>query len=346
MLVTGLICGFADLHKQQESVRFAVLLTARATAFSLNLTTGKALVMPTSQAWLIGNIVMKVVSGTIYTRAIVVQSTAVSQKTFVPVNAVFIIFVNALTGIMIWQDWRVIPSWLGYICVFLLMALGCMLLLGDLGMLEESAPETFRAARPSMLFPSERKRMLQNLKNMPDLEEEEEEPSHGEDARVEEGTGGGAEVVSRPSGRFSAERPHLHRASLLQRSTRTQAAWAAVYENGHAIHQEEEEEEEEPPSREDATPGRGTSRPSLRTGFKHGSARGWESFRRNLVEAKAGHSQEAKRDVEHDTAPVATAAAHQSLEVVYERGVNSTTSLNSGSGGDDFESNPNRNSST
>ena len=38
---------------------------------------------------------------------------------------------NSITGIVIWEDWRVIQSWPGYICVFVLLGLGCDLLLSE-----------------------------------------------------------------------------------------------------------------------------------------------------------------------------------------------------------------------
>ena len=170
MIITGLWMFIFDLHKQKRQyIRFGVLLVARSTAFSINLTTGKALIMAQSRTWFITNIIFKILSGGIYTKAIVVQSTAVSQKTFVPINAVLIVLVNGLTGIIIWEDWKVVSSWLGYVCVFLLMALGCSLLLGDLGLLQESAPETFRGARPTIVMKSERDRLLSNIKNIPQL---------------------------------------------------------------------------------------------------------------------------------------------------------------------------------
>ena len=38
------------------------------------------------------------------------------------------LFFNAVSGIVIWEDWRVIMSWLGYVCTFLLMLLGVYLM--------------------------------------------------------------------------------------------------------------------------------------------------------------------------------------------------------------------------
>ena len=60
--------------------------------------------------------------------AIVVQSTTVQQNTFVPLNATCIITVNALTGIIIWEDWRVVQNWLGYCTVFVQLIIGNYLL--------------------------------------------------------------------------------------------------------------------------------------------------------------------------------------------------------------------------
>ena len=76
-------------------------------------------------------------------KAIVVQLMAVEQKVFVPLNAAFIISVNALTGIAIWRDYGKVERWVGYSCVFLLLPLGGGLLLGDLGLLQEASPERF-----------------------------------------------------------------------------------------------------------------------------------------------------------------------------------------------------------
>jgi hypothetical protein len=165
MLVTGVLMTMFDLHKTSWWFKYSVLLTARATGFSLNLSTGKAMVLPSNTFWLTTNIIIKVVSGLIYTRAIVIQSTAVEQKVFVPINAATIVLINALTGIIIWEDWRVVTSWVGYTCVFLLLALGCGLLLGDLALLQESSPETFMGARMSMVYRENRLEMLDRLKH-------------------------------------------------------------------------------------------------------------------------------------------------------------------------------------
>jgi hypothetical protein len=62
----------------------------------------------------------------------------VDQAKFVPLNTTTIIVTNALTGIIIWEDWRTMQSWYGYTCVFVLLGLGCDLLLStDLPLLND-----------------------------------------------------------------------------------------------------------------------------------------------------------------------------------------------------------------
>eukprot|EP00550_Attheya_septentrionalis_P013591 CAMPEP_0198305860 /NCGR_PEP_ID=MMETSP1449-20131203/58123_1 /TAXON_ID=420275 /ORGANISM="Attheya septentrionalis, Strain CCMP2084" /LENGTH=481 /DNA_ID=CAMNT_0044008403 /DNA_START=457 /DNA_END=1902 /DNA_ORIENTATION=- len=118
----------------KEWHRVAILLVARATSFTINLTVSKMMIMNVSREVFILALVLKIMSGAVMTFGIVVQSTSVTQGTFVPLNATFTILVNALTGIIVWEDWRVIEGakqWIGYGCVFLLFALGNYLLLGD-----------------------------------------------------------------------------------------------------------------------------------------------------------------------------------------------------------------------
>jgi len=118
------------MHKiYPEKKQMAVLLVARSTSYSLNLTVSRAFLLNPTTFVLIAFFVIKMVSGSIYTYAIVIQSTTVSQSKIVPLNATLVMTVNAITGILIWQDWKVISSWTGYVCVFLLLVLGCDLLL-------------------------------------------------------------------------------------------------------------------------------------------------------------------------------------------------------------------------
>lgn len=125
MVITAipLIPGVYDVAKFDAWKRYAILLTVRGTAFAINLTTGRALILKAPRVWIIVSVIIKVISGAICTRAIVIQSTAVEQASFVPLNAVMTLFVNALTGIIIWEDWRVVGDWIGYIVYFCFLSL-------------------------------------------------------------------------------------------------------------------------------------------------------------------------------------------------------------------------------
>jgi len=92
----------------EEKKQITILLIARSSSYTLNLTVSRAFLLNPTFFILITFIIIKVVSGAIYTYAIVVQSTTVTQSKFVPLNATAIILVNAITGVIIWQDWRVI----------------------------------------------------------------------------------------------------------------------------------------------------------------------------------------------------------------------------------------------
>jgi hypothetical protein len=150
----------------------------------------------------------------------------------VPLNAAIIIFINAITGIIIWEDGQVIQSWIGYVCVFLLLALGCGLLLGDVGLLQETAPETFRGARASMFIKSERTKMLDNIKNSGNL--------HDSSVHLkldEVMPGESAENHCKPNLPTStpSAAPRRSRASLFerQRTRQSKQAWASIYAVGY-----------------------------------------------------------------------------------------------------------------
>jgi hypothetical protein len=150
VLVVGMLVGLAlllvlKLTMLRESYRIALLLMTRATAFSVNLTVSKLMVMDVSLIVLITSIGLKVASGLVDTYACIVQASAVPQATFAPLNASALIVVNAITGMIIWEDWRVVGSWLGYACIFMQLILGNYLLLGDIAHLSPDNEKYGRA---------------------------------------------------------------------------------------------------------------------------------------------------------------------------------------------------------
>lgn len=190
LLLLGMIVSTALMVSKtfEERKQIAVLLVARSTSYTLNLTVSRAFLLNPTMFVLVVFIVIKLVSGSIYTYAIVVQSTTVTQSKIVPLNATTVMLVNAITGILIWQDWRVIDSWTGYICVFLLLVLGCDLLLSSALLMTNDNPvfgatrrasEIIESTPMKRLFPLERSGGTRHLYvDIPDIDNyERKEPS-------------------------------------------------------------------------------------------------------------------------------------------------------------------------
>ena len=66
----------------------------------------------------------------------VTSATACDQGFFTPACSVALVVVNFLTGLIIWEDWRVMDTWVGYICACLLMCCG-VYLLAEIDILEQ-----------------------------------------------------------------------------------------------------------------------------------------------------------------------------------------------------------------
>jgi hypothetical protein len=154
MLVSSAMLIFLKVTMLRESYRIAILLVARATSFAVNLTVSKLMVLDVTLIVLVTAITLKVASGGIITHACIVQASAVPQGTFTPLCASALIIVNAITGMIIWEDWRVVGSWLGYACVFVQLILGNYLLLGDIALMSPDNPKYGRAKEIEMAIDS------------------------------------------------------------------------------------------------------------------------------------------------------------------------------------------------
>ncbi|KAL3941486.1 MAG: hypothetical protein SGBAC_004174, partial [Bacillariaceae sp.] len=116
------------LKEYTSTQRTAVLLLCRAATMSVDLTVSRFLVLSPPSALVVGALIgTKLWSGNLCTYCIVVQSYSVEQARYVPLNATMVILVNALTGILVWEDQP--QSWYGYFCVFWLLGIGCDVLL-------------------------------------------------------------------------------------------------------------------------------------------------------------------------------------------------------------------------
>jgi hypothetical protein len=104
MAVTGIVIFALDIQRCSQRMIILILLLARASSIAINLTVSKGFVSHPSHFIFELFLILKIVSGVIYTYAIVIQSTAIEcQSQFVPLNTTTIITVNAITGILVWE---------------------------------------------------------------------------------------------------------------------------------------------------------------------------------------------------------------------------------------------------
>jgi len=133
MVVSGIFCiQFLATKSQGVGVvrhrhKTIILLTARVSSAVISTSVSKLLVV-TSGYTLAYSLVGYVFCSIIISTVAILQATEVDQSFFVPATACGIQFVNAITGLIIWQDWKVVQSWSGYALVMLQIVLGVYLI--------------------------------------------------------------------------------------------------------------------------------------------------------------------------------------------------------------------------
>jgi hypothetical protein len=140
-MVVSTICTL-PLTREDTGSQFSVyhkhaILTLTIGSAMSNVamaTLGKALSLLTGDKLYLAG-VLYIVTGLLGTLFSVVSSTICEQGVFTPLSAVALIVANAVTGIIVWEDWKVINTWLAYICAILLMCCG-VYLLADVDILE------------------------------------------------------------------------------------------------------------------------------------------------------------------------------------------------------------------
>lgn len=115
---------------QNSKYMFVFNLVAQTSGAVVGTTVAKMFVLVQGAALAV-SVVLWLVSSVILVYATILQATTVSQGKFVPLSVGTKIAVNAITGIILWEDWRVVASWVGYVCVFLYLLLGNYLLCED-----------------------------------------------------------------------------------------------------------------------------------------------------------------------------------------------------------------------
>jgi len=116
----GLLCS--TKMNIPEHYSFLFNLITQSTCGVLGATLSKMFVLVKGPALYI-TVLLWAVTGGVAMFAIVLQSKY-KQNEFTPLNTASNIMLNGVTGIIIWQDWRVVPSWVGYGCVLALLLLG------------------------------------------------------------------------------------------------------------------------------------------------------------------------------------------------------------------------------
>jgi len=220
MILSSILLAVLNMSNLPEWQAIAIILSARATAFTVNLTVSKVMIMKVDLVVLVVSIVLKILSGGIITYALVVQSTAVTQAKFVPLNASALIIVNALTGMIIWQDWLVVGNWIGYVCVFVQLVLGNYLLLGDVELLSPDNTQYGRAKSVLIAKDLERRAVHGELFTIEESESREVELDSPNDSYASMPDEVPDEVPSDPS------KPRKRQS---RRASTAQEVWSSIY---------------------------------------------------------------------------------------------------------------------
>jgi len=218
-LTTAMVLA-TDITQYNNTNRTIILIVSRASSLCVNLTVSRALILQPSTFYFVTLVTTKVITGFIYTTAIVVQSFAVEQARFVPLNAIVIILMNSITGIIIWEDWRVVQSWLGYMCVFTLLGLGCDLLLSTPQLNNENPMFGLRATlrmNNSLDFNAN------SMENDDYYEDDDDDNSDDDDDRTRRSTTFGSSSAKRRMSGLEAWKETVGSSSL----------YASVRENNH-----------------------------------------------------------------------------------------------------------------
>jgi len=105
----------------------SILLTAHVACTVLSTSISKFFVVTSGYA-LLSAVIGFLFCSVILLVVAILQATEVEQNSFVPESACGIQFVNAITGLIIWQDWKVVQAWSGYALNMMQVLLGIYLI--------------------------------------------------------------------------------------------------------------------------------------------------------------------------------------------------------------------------
>lgn len=125
--------------------KFPILLCARVVTGVLSTSVSKLLAVTSGFLFCITLGLFIGISFVISSVAIL-QATEVDQASFVPAAACGIQIMNTLTGLLIWQDYLVVQTWVGYITVLTQIILG-VYLISSMDAYSSSADSNFALAQ-------------------------------------------------------------------------------------------------------------------------------------------------------------------------------------------------------
>ena len=130
VLISGIACfGCVHTKRWEAESRLVYVCLAVARVFSsvLSASLSKALALVTGLQLAVvicGFLICGFVLGT----SVVLQATKTEQRLFVPLISCLTQLVNAVTGLILWEDWRVVQSWAGYSAVTIQIIVGVYLI--------------------------------------------------------------------------------------------------------------------------------------------------------------------------------------------------------------------------
>lgn len=119
--------GTSSVGSQQQPAMVWILTIGSATSNVSMATLGKMLSLLTGGRFYFVALLCGI-TGILGTLMSVVSSTFCEQGLFTPLSAVALIIVNAITGVLIWEDWKVVTAWSAYVCALVLMCCGVYLI--------------------------------------------------------------------------------------------------------------------------------------------------------------------------------------------------------------------------
>lgn len=152
VVISGILC-FACVNTKRFDVRskavYVTLAVARVFSAVLSASLSKALALVTGYRLAIvicGFLICGLVLGT----SVVLQATETEQKLFVPMISVLTQLVNATTGLILWEDWRVVQSWVGYAAIMVQIVVG-VYLISSLDFFENTTDPNYGMAQYVMI---------------------------------------------------------------------------------------------------------------------------------------------------------------------------------------------------